>query len=127
MSISRRNLLKYSALIGAGIVTGSAFGGLSPLSNGTGEYWAFGRSATDAMNEFAGANFSPDGSTMYVNIQNPSMTFAIAGPWDGAPDPEIPEVPLNVLLPLTAAAVGAGAVALNSRRNDDVAEAPAGA
>ncbi len=32
-------------------------------------------------NEFAGANFSPDGRTMFVNLQNPSTTFAITGPW----------------------------------------------
>lgn len=93
----------------------------------TGEYWAFGRNAEPTMNEFAGANFSPDGSTMFVNVQNPSTTFAITGPWDGTPDPEIPEVPLNVLLPLTAAAVGAGAVAWHHRHSDDAPDAPAGA
>ena len=93
----------------------------------TGECWAFGRNAMSSMNEFTGANFSPDGSTMFVNVQNPSTTFAITGPWDGAPDPEIPEVPLNVLLPLTAAAVGVGALALNNRRQtSDLDEAPAG-
>jgi secreted PhoX family phosphatase len=32
--------------------------------------------------EFAGATFSPDGETLYVNIQGlPAMTFAIFGPW----------------------------------------------
>ena len=31
--------------------------------------------------EFAGAVFSPDGSTLFVNIQNPGMTLAITGPW----------------------------------------------
>jgi hypothetical protein len=32
--------------------------------------------------EFAGATFSPDGRTLFVNIQgSPAMTFAIAGPW----------------------------------------------
>lgn len=36
--------------------------------------------------EFAGATFSPDGRTLFVNIQNdPGATFAIWGPWeDGA-------------------------------------------
>jgi hypothetical protein len=35
--------------------------------------------------EFAGATFSPDGETLFVNIQSPGMTFAIWGPWeDGA-------------------------------------------
>ena len=32
--------------------------------------------------EFAGATFSPDGETLFVNIQSPGITFAIWGPWD---------------------------------------------
>ena len=33
--------------------------------------------------EFAGATFSPDGGTLFVNIQaGAGMTFAIWGPWD---------------------------------------------
>ena len=32
--------------------------------------------------EFAGATFSPDGSTLFVNIQSPGLTVAIKGPWD---------------------------------------------
>jgi secreted PhoX family phosphatase len=31
--------------------------------------------------EFAGATFSPDGETLFVNIQTPGLTFAIWGPW----------------------------------------------
>ncbi|WP_328394990.1 PhoX family protein [Streptomyces sp. NBC_00390] len=31
--------------------------------------------------EFAGATFSPDGATMYVNCYTPGTTFAITGPW----------------------------------------------
>lgn len=31
--------------------------------------------------EFAGSTFSPDGSTLFVNIQNPGFTLAITGPW----------------------------------------------
>ena len=35
--------------------------------------------------EFAGATFSPDGETLFANIQTPGITFAIWGPWeDGA-------------------------------------------
>ncbi|HEX6289092.1 MAG TPA: alkaline phosphatase PhoX [Herpetosiphonaceae bacterium] len=34
-----------------------------------------------SANEFAGATFSPDGETLFVNIQNPGLTFAIWGPW----------------------------------------------
>lgn len=32
--------------------------------------------------EFAGATFSPDGSTLFVNIQHAGLTLAIKGPWD---------------------------------------------
>ncbi|MEV0221599.1 PhoX family protein [Streptomyces sp. NPDC050704] len=31
--------------------------------------------------EFAGAAFSPDGGTMYVNCYTPGTTFAVTGPW----------------------------------------------
>lgn len=31
--------------------------------------------------EFAGAVFSPDGSTLFVNIQHAGLTLAITGPW----------------------------------------------
>ena len=32
--------------------------------------------------EFAGATFSPDGQWLFVNVQDPGVTFAITGPWD---------------------------------------------
>lgn len=32
-------------------------------------------------NEFAGACWSPDGRTLFVNAQTPGITFAITGPW----------------------------------------------
>ncbi|MFN3228535.1 MAG: alkaline phosphatase PhoX [Asticcacaulis sp.] len=31
--------------------------------------------------EFAGATFSPDGQTLFVNVQFPGFTLAITGPW----------------------------------------------
>ena len=39
--------------------------------------------ARNAMggSEFAGSCFSPDGSTLFVNIQSPGITLAITGPW----------------------------------------------
>lgn len=39
--------------------------------------------ARNAMNnsEFAGATFSPDATTLFVNIQWPGMTLAVHGPW----------------------------------------------
>lgn len=40
--------------------------------------------AMNVMNEseFAGATFSPDGKTLYVNLQTPGITAAIWGPWE---------------------------------------------
>ena len=32
--------------------------------------------------EFAGATFAPDGSTLFVNLQQQGGTLAITGPWD---------------------------------------------
>ncbi|MGB0766344.1 MAG: alkaline phosphatase PhoX [Phycisphaeraceae bacterium] len=39
--------------------------------------------ARNTMNksEMAGSCFSPDGTTLFVNIQNPGLTLAITGPW----------------------------------------------
>ena len=49
-----------------------------------------GRLYTLAMNvlnlsELAGTTFSPDGSTLFVNLQRPGMTLAISGPFDRTP------------------------------------------
>ncbi len=35
--------------------------------------------------EFCGGCFSPDGRVLFVNIQTPGITFAIAGPWGAGP------------------------------------------
>ena len=32
--------------------------------------------------EFAGATFTPDGETLFFNVQTPGITFAVWGPWD---------------------------------------------
>ncbi len=32
--------------------------------------------------EFTGATYSPDGSWLFVNMQEPGITFAITGPWE---------------------------------------------
>jgi uncharacterized protein len=37
--------------------------------------------AANSYTEFAGACFSPDGSTLFVNAQSPGITFAVTGPW----------------------------------------------
>ena len=44
-----------------------------------GKAYAFAKSRVQT--EFAGACFSPDGSTMFVNLMWPTMTLAIKGPW----------------------------------------------
>lgn len=49
-----------------------------------GEFYVIGR-APMAGRELAGACFSPDGSTLFVNVQNPGLTIAIHGPWPRGP------------------------------------------
>jgi hypothetical protein len=45
-----------------------------------GQIYKLGRNAMNE-GEFAGATFSADGSTLFVNIQSPGLTLAITGPW----------------------------------------------
>lgn len=45
-----------------------------------GALYPFARLIVDS--ETAGACFSPDGSILFVNIQSPTKTLAITGPWD---------------------------------------------
>lgn len=45
-----------------------------------GRLFHFARNAGSRY-EFAGACFSPDGSTLFVNIQGDGLTLAITGPW----------------------------------------------
>ncbi|PSJ37687.1 alkaline phosphatase PhoX [Allosphingosinicella deserti] len=44
-----------------------------------GDVYAFAR--LHAQTELAGACFSPDGRTMFVNVYSPGKTLAITGPW----------------------------------------------
>ncbi|MBM0744223.1 DUF839 domain-containing protein [Phormidium sp. CLA17] len=67
------------------------FGDLFLCEDGSGTEYVVGvnkqgelyRFATNVLNdsEFAGSCFSPDGKTMFVNIQTPGITLAIWGPW----------------------------------------------
>ncbi|MCC6142854.1 MAG: DUF839 domain-containing protein [Candidatus Hydrogenedentes bacterium] len=46
-----------------------------------GSIYKIGRNATPGNSELAGATFSPDGTTLFVNIQHEGLTLAITGPW----------------------------------------------
>ncbi|MDZ7694792.1 MAG: DUF839 domain-containing protein [Balneolaceae bacterium] len=48
-----------------------------------GEVYQFGRNVI-STSELAGATFSPDGSTLFINIQQQGLTLAITGPWKKA-------------------------------------------
>ncbi|HEX6278522.1 MAG TPA: alkaline phosphatase PhoX [Pyrinomonadaceae bacterium] len=48
--------------------------------NTSGELYRFAANVLNGS-EFAGACFSPDGKTLFVNMQTPGITFAIWGPW----------------------------------------------
>ncbi|NBC64927.1 MAG: DUF839 domain-containing protein [Bacteroidetes bacterium] len=45
-----------------------------------GQIYKFGRNGFDES-ELTGATFSPDGSTLFFNIQEPGLTLAVTGPW----------------------------------------------
>jgi secreted PhoX family phosphatase len=49
--------------------------------NTKGELYRFAANAINSS-EFAGVCFSPDGKTLFVNLQDPGITLAIWGPWD---------------------------------------------
>lgn len=52
--------------------------GLTP----DGTIYDFARNAHKDEAEFCGACFSPDGKTLFVNVQEPGFTYAITGPWE---------------------------------------------
>ena len=45
-----------------------------------GGFYKIARNAV-SNSEFAGATFSPDSTTLFVNIQRQGLTLAITGPW----------------------------------------------
>ena len=51
--------------------------GLTP----EGKIYTLAMNAHSKQGEFCGACFSPDGTTLFVNIQKPGLTLAITGPW----------------------------------------------
>ncbi|MDG2527961.1 alkaline phosphatase PhoX [Caulobacter endophyticus] len=46
-----------------------------------GKVYTLGRNVFEGNGEFCGACFSPDGRTLFVNVQWPGFTLAITGPW----------------------------------------------
>ena len=46
-----------------------------------GKLYTLGRNVFHGNSELCGCVFSPDGSTLFVNIQYPGITLAITGPW----------------------------------------------
>ena len=48
-----------------------------------GKVYTLGRNVFREYAELAGACFSPDGSTLFINIYWPGITLAITGPWSG--------------------------------------------
>ena len=46
-----------------------------------GRVYTLGRNRFDEQSELAGVCFSPDGSTLFVNIYWPGVTLAVTGPW----------------------------------------------
>ena len=76
-------------------ITLAPWGDLILCEDGTGDQFLVGVTAEGKLyplaknaqgkSEFAGATFSPDGSTLFVNIQSPGWTLAVTGPWPKSP------------------------------------------
>lgn len=56
-----------------------------------GQFYKLGRNAM-SESELTGAVFSPDGSTLFMNIQHEGLTLAITGPWQEASASRAPEL-----------------------------------
>lgn len=101
-----------------------------PSASGTRTSASFMRITGQDGTEVTGPCFDPTGTRMHFSSQRGApdggITYEVAGPFNtGAPDPEIPEVPMSVALPLTAAVVGAGVYGFNARRDRlQIATAP---
>ena len=73
-------------------LTAAPWGDLIVCEDGTGDDYLFGVTPAGetykfghnqaGMGEFAGSCFSPDGTTLFVNMQLQGLTLAITGPWE---------------------------------------------
>ena len=73
-------------------LTAAPWGDLIVCEDGTGDDYLFGVTPAGEIyklghnqgeiGEFAGSCFSPDGTTLFVNMQLKGLTVAITGPWD---------------------------------------------
>ncbi|HEY9373278.1 alkaline phosphatase PhoX [Streptomyces sp.] len=98
----RRRTLTLKVLIGVATgfdgpdnITVSPYGGLVIAEDGEGAQHLFGATdrgrtypiARNELNdsEFTGVVFSPDGDTLFANIQTPGIMLAITGPWRRQP------------------------------------------
>lgn len=102
----RRRTLTLKVLLGTGgafdgpdNITVSPYGGLVIAEDGEGVQHLFGATdggrtypiarnelnigaeSTPEYSEFTGVTFSPDGHTLFANIQDPGIMLAITGPW----------------------------------------------
>lgn len=75
-------------------LTVAPWGDLIVCEDGSGEQYLVGITPDGGIykfahnahsdSELAGATFSPDGSTLFVNIQHDGLTLAVTGPWEKA-------------------------------------------
>ncbi|MBD0689808.1 hypothetical protein BG452_28495 [Streptomyces sp. CBMA123] len=68
MSLSRRDFVNRSTLVGAGVLI-------------AGNELNIGSAGKPEFGEFTGVTFSDDGRTLFANIQEPGIQPAVSGPW----------------------------------------------
>ncbi|GEO94123.1 alkaline phosphatase PhoX [Kocuria turfanensis] len=73
-----------------GLILAEDGDGTSHLVGVTSEGRAYAMARNDYNDsEFCGPTFSPDGQLLFVNIQSPGFTLAIAGPWGRSPEESV--------------------------------------
>ena len=96
----------------------------TPEGGGQRTVTSFLRLTGQTGTEVTGLCFDPSGTRLYMSSQrgidaDRGITYEITGPFRSiTPPPVVPEVPMPVLLGVTAAAALAGAVVIANRRDD---------